>query len=107
MLKEVADEVERVCKEKGIPKIPVWFDGGVRNGADVFKALALGADLVWLGRPVLWALAMEGQTGVENIIRIINEELKETMLSAGCYCLDDIKKQKVLYEPSDLLLGKM
>ena len=106
-MKEVADEVERVCKEKGIPKIPVWFDGGVRNGADVFKALALGADLVWLGRPVLWALAMEGQTGVENIIRIINEELKETMLSAGCYCLDDIKKQKVLYEPSDLLLGKM
>jgi isopentenyl diphosphate isomerase/L-lactate dehydrogenase-like FMN-dependent dehydrogenase len=53
----------------------VYFDGGVRTGADVLKALALGADLVWIGRPVLWALAAGGQKGVETMLRILNDEL--------------------------------
>jgi (S)-2-hydroxy-acid oxidase len=44
----------------GIPKVPVWFDGGIRSGDDVLKALAIGADLVWIGRPVLWGLACQG-----------------------------------------------
>lgn len=60
VLKEIVDQVEKTCKLKGIPKIPVWFDGGVRSGADVLKALALGADIVWVGRPILWGLACEG-----------------------------------------------
>jgi len=107
VLKEIADEVERVCKEKGIKKVPVWFDGGIRSGSDVLKALALGADLVWIGRGVLWALACEGQTGVENINRILNEELKEAMLRCGCYSLEDIKKKKILYEKDELLFARM
>lgn len=57
VLREIVNEVHIVCKEKGIPKIPVWFDGGIRSGHDVLKALAIGADLVWIGRPVLWGLA--------------------------------------------------
>ena len=85
----------------GIPKVPVWFDGGIRSGADVLKALALGADIVWIGRPILWALACEGQTGVENMIRILNEELKEAMLSCGVFCLEDIKKKKIIYSKNE------
>lgn len=105
VLKEICEEVEKVCKQKGIKKIPVWFDGGVRNGSDVLKALALGADLVWIGRGVLWALACEGQTGVENIIRILNEELREAMLRCGCYSLDDVRKKKIFYDQKELLFA--
>lgn len=58
----------------------MYFDGGVRNGADVLKAIALGADIVWIGRPVLWALATGGQKGVEMLLRILDDEFKEAML---------------------------
>ena len=60
VLEEICQEVSTYCQEKGIAKVPVWFDGGIRHGSDVLKALALGADLVWIGRPVVWALACEG-----------------------------------------------
>jgi len=90
-----------------VPKTPVWFDGGIRHGSDILKALALGADLVWIGRPVLWALACEGQTGVENIIRIFNDELKEAMLQCGCYNLDDVRKNKIIYDDSETLFPKL
>ena len=73
----------------------------------MLKALAIGADLVWIGRPVPWALACEGQAGVENLIRILNEELKEAMLQCGCYCLDDIRKKKLIYDESELLFAKL
>jgi len=49
-------------------KIEVWFDGGIDSGQDVFKAIALGADLVFLGRPALWGLACGGQKGVERVL---------------------------------------
>ena len=41
--------------------VPIWFDGGVRKGTDVLKALALGADIVFIGRPIIWGLAAQGQ----------------------------------------------
>ena len=106
VLKEIADEAAAIQRETG-KKLPVWFDGGVRSGYDVIKALALGADLVWIGRPVLWSLSCEGQKGVENMLRILNEELKEAMLTTGCYNLDDVRRKKVLHDASELLLGKM
>jgi isopentenyl diphosphate isomerase/L-lactate dehydrogenase-like FMN-dependent dehydrogenase len=71
------------------------------------KALALGADLVWIGRPVLWALSCEGQTGVENIIRILNEELKEAMLQCGCYSLKDVREKNIIYKNDELLLARL
>ena len=68
VLEEIVQVVEQFAKDKNEPKKHVLFDGGIRFGSDILKALALGADTVWIGRPVLWGLAMEGQKGVENIL---------------------------------------
>jgi 4-hydroxymandelate oxidase len=62
---------------------PVLFDGGVRAGDDVFTALALGAEAVLLGRPVLWALAADGDAGVARLFELLHDELTHTMMLAG------------------------
>ena len=64
-------------------RVPVILDGGVRRGAAVFKALALGATAVGIGRPYVWGLGAFGQAGVETAMRLIDEELTQTMLQAG------------------------
>jgi L-lactate dehydrogenase (cytochrome) len=64
-------------------ELTVLFDSGVRGGADVLKALALGADAVCLGRPYLWGLALEGQAGVETVLKMILAELDLTMALCG------------------------
>ncbi len=63
--------------------LAVLFDSGVRGGADVIKALALGADAVLLGRPHIWGLALEGQAGVETVLKMILAELDLTMALCG------------------------
>ncbi|KAI4124036.1 MAG: hypothetical protein LQ347_005890 [Umbilicaria vellea] len=74
-------------------KILVHVDGGIRHGTDVFKALALGADFVWLGRPVLWGLAYKGQDGVELCLRLLRDELRLCMGLAGTVSCADISKE--------------
>lgn len=74
-------------------KIPVHVDGGIRHGTDVFKALALGADFVWIGRPVLWGLAYKGQEGVELCLRLLGDEVRLCMALAGCIKVEDISKE--------------
>lgn len=64
-------------------RAPVIVDGGVRRGSDVFKALALGATAVGIGRPYVWGLGAFGQEGVETAMRLLDEELTQTMLQAG------------------------
>lgn len=64
-------------------EMAVLLDSGVRSGADVFKALALGADAVLVGRPYLWGLALDGQTGVETVLRSLLAELDLTMALSG------------------------
>ncbi|HEX2097189.1 MAG TPA: alpha-hydroxy-acid oxidizing protein [Solirubrobacterales bacterium] len=64
-------------------ELTVLFDSGVRSGADVLKALALGADAVLLGRPYVWGLALEGQQGVETVLKMILAELDLTMALCG------------------------
>jgi L-lactate dehydrogenase (cytochrome) len=64
-------------------ELAVLFDSGVRGGADAFKALALGADAVCLGRPYIWGLALEGQTGVETVLKMVLAELDLTMALCG------------------------
>lgn len=64
-------------------RVPVFVDGGIRRGTDVFKALALGATAVGIGRPEAWGLAAFGQSGVEAVIDILNRELAAIMRQAG------------------------
>jgi 4-hydroxymandelate oxidase len=64
-------------------RIPVLVDGGVRRGTDVFKALALGATAVGIGRPYIWGLAAFGQPGIERVLDIVNNELRLAMVGCG------------------------
>jgi len=61
----------------------VLVDGGVRRGTDVFKALALGATAVGIGRPYIWGLGAFGQEGVEAVLTILRRELEIVMKQAG------------------------
>ncbi|KAH7034529.1 FMN-dependent dehydrogenase [Microdochium trichocladiopsis] len=76
-------------------RIPIILDGGVRTGADVFKALALGADFICVGRPALWGLAYDGQKGVEAVIHILERELSRTMTLAGVSRIKDISRDRL------------
>ncbi len=76
-------------------RIPVLMDGGVRRGTDVFKALALGADAVLVGRPACWGLAVAGEDGVFDVLRIFREELENTMALAGTPTVGDIGRSFV------------
>jgi len=77
------------------PNAALLFDGGVRSGADIFKALALGADAVMVGRLQACALAVGGALGVAHMIRLLREELELTMALAGCASLADIRAATV------------
>lgn len=72
------------------PEYPLLFDSGVRNGEDVVKALALGADFVMLGRPVLYALAAAGQAGLRQLIGCIAKDLDLAMAQIGVSRIDEI-----------------
>jgi 4-hydroxymandelate oxidase len=71
-------------------KIPVLVDGGFRRGTDIFKALALGAAAVGVGRPYIWGLASFGQPGVEAVLTILQRELQTIMRQAGTTSIDKI-----------------
>ena len=76
-------------------RIPVLFDSGIRRGSDCFKALALGADAIMLGRAARWGLAAFGIAGATRVIEMIQQELVQTAAAAGCAKLSDINKSKV------------
>jgi 4-hydroxymandelate oxidase len=71
-------------------RIPVFVDGGVRRGTDVFKALALGAKAVGIGRPMLWGLGAFGQAGVDRVLEILQGELKLAMGNCGTRTVAEI-----------------
>jgi 4-hydroxymandelate oxidase len=77
-------------------RIPVVLDSGVRRGTDVFKALALGADAVGIGRPYLWGLGAFGQPGVEAVLRILRAELRTVMAIAGARTIAEIRDGSVI-----------
>ena len=80
-------------------RIPVLVDGGVRRGTDVFKALALGAKAVGIGRPMLWGLGAFGEAGVERVLAILQTELKLTMGNCGTQKVADITRAYVQASP--------
>ncbi len=86
-LPEIVDVVAGRCE--------VYVDGGVRRGVDVLKALALGARAVLVGRPILWGLAVDGQAGVERIIKLLHGELEMAMVLSGKPTLGSIDRSLV------------
>ncbi|KAK7905411.1 hypothetical protein LTR67_000133 [Exophiala xenobiotica] len=74
-------------------QVPVHVDGGIRHGTDIFKAIALGADFCWIGRPVLWGLAYKGQEGVELCLRLLMDEVRLCMGLAGVTSVKAISKE--------------
>jgi isopentenyl diphosphate isomerase/L-lactate dehydrogenase-like FMN-dependent dehydrogenase len=77
-------------------RIPVLFDGGVRRGTDAFKALALGASAVGIGRPYAWGLAAFGQDGVERVLDILNLELRLAMVGCGTRSVAEISAASLI-----------
>jgi 4-hydroxymandelate oxidase len=73
-------------------RIPVFVDGGFRRGTDVFKALALGAKAVGIGRPMLWGLGAFGQAGVGRVLEILQGELRLVMGNCGTQTVADITR---------------
>ena len=76
-------------------RIPVLFDSGIRRGADIFKALALGASGVCLGRAARWGLGAFGAAGAQRVFEILQQELIQVAATSGCAKLSDINKTKV------------
>lgn len=88
---EVLEEIVKAVDGR----MKIFVDGGFRSGNDVFKALALGADGVLIGRPFSHAVIGGGRNGVEIYIKKIKTELKDAMAMAGCKTIDDIKRHCV------------
>ncbi|XP_063918002.1 2-Hydroxyacid oxidase 1-like [Zophobas morio] len=79
-------------------RVEIYLDGGVTDGTDVYKALALGAKMVFVGRPVLWGLAHSGEDGVKKILTILKTELDYALAITGCATIKDISKEMVVPE---------
>ncbi|XP_038970471.1 peroxisomal (S)-2-hydroxy-acid oxidase GLO5 isoform X1 [Phoenix dactylifera] len=88
------EEVVRAARGQ----VPVFLDGGVRRGTDVFKALALGASGVFIGRPVVFSLAAEGEAGVRRVLQMLRDEFELTMALSGCTSLKEITRSHIVTE---------
>lgn len=89
-LPEIVKAVNGACE--------VYLDGGIRHGTDVLKALALGAKMVFVGRPALWGLTCDGQKGVENVLKILQNEFEVALALTGCCSVADITPDMVVHE---------
>jgi 4-hydroxymandelate oxidase len=77
-------EIRAAVDDASGGRVQVLVDSGIRGGVDVLKVLALGADGVLVGRPVLWGLALDGYDGVVRTLRMLAEELRDALGLAGC-----------------------
>ncbi|WVZ87185.1 hypothetical protein U9M48_033868 [Paspalum notatum var. saurae] len=89
--------LEEVVREAN-GRVPVFLDSGIRRGTDVFKALALGASGVFIGRPILFALAVDGEAGVRTALQMLRDELEIAMALSGCMSLKEITRDHVSTE---------
>ncbi|WP_208559417.1 lactate oxidase [Marinilactibacillus kalidii] len=88
------DTLEAISKAVG-GKVPIIFDSGIRRGEHIFKAIASGADIVALGRPMLYGLALGGWKGVRSVLDYFDADLKRVMQLAGTQTVEDIKQAKL------------
>ncbi|KAI0149445.1 (S)-2-hydroxy-acid oxidase [Pestalotiopsis sp. NC0098] len=95
------------CVKAADGKIPIHVDGGFRTGADIFKAIALGAQCCWIGRPTIWGLAYDGQRGVEKTLQILYDDFKRCMLLAGCKNVSEITTASLGIARSDGPLARL
>ncbi|EEC17109.1 (S)-2-hydroxy-acid oxidase, putative [Ixodes scapularis] len=91
---EVLPEVVRAVRGR----VEVYVDGGVRRGTDVVKALALGAKAVFVGRPVFWGLAYNGEAGVRQTLSILREEVDRALALMGCSSIDQLVPEMVVHQ---------
>jgi isopentenyl diphosphate isomerase/L-lactate dehydrogenase-like FMN-dependent dehydrogenase len=77
-------------------RIPVIVDGGIRRGSDIFKAIALGASAIGIGRPYAWGLGAFGQAGVERVIDLLRREFAITMRGSGARTLAEIGRNHII-----------
>ncbi len=80
-------------------QIEVVFDGGIRRGSDVVKAVALGARAVMIGRAYLWGLAANGQAGVENVLDIMRSGIDSALLGLGRSSVRDLTANDLVISP--------
>src|SRR5439155_19135342 len=73
----------------------VLIDGGIRKGVDIIKALALGANAVQIGRPILWGLAVGGEAGVAHVLSLLREELDNAMALCGCASIAHVTRDLI------------
>ena len=93
-LRATIEALPEVVAEVG-NRVPVFVDGGIRRGTDAFKALALGAKAVGIGRPYIWGLGAFGQAGVDRVLEILQGELKLAMGNCGTQTVADINRAYV------------
>lgn len=91
---EVLPEIVKAVGDK----IEIYIDGGITQGTDVFKALALGAKMAFIGRPMLWALACSGEKGAKELLELLRREIFLTFALSGCRSFNEITKTMVCHE---------
>ena len=94
---EALTEIAPVVKGR----VGLFMDGGIRTGTDIFKAMALGAQTVFIGRPVLFGLAVGGENGVKHVIELLRKEFEAIMKLSGCASLAQIqgnRQQMVVHQ---------
>eukprot|EP00937_MAST-01D_sp_MAST-1D-sp2_P006069 g6069.t1 len=95
------DEVNEVRVKEGLDPVEVYVDGGIKRGRDIFKALALGAKAVMLGRPMIYGMAVGGELGVQRSVEILRDELKTCMQLAGCQNVSQIDRSFIVRHGTD------
>jgi isopentenyl diphosphate isomerase/L-lactate dehydrogenase-like FMN-dependent dehydrogenase len=88
------DALEEVV-EAAAGRAEVYLDGGVRRGTDVLKALALGAHAVMIGRAMVWGLTVAGERGVEDVLRLLRDEVELGLALLGCTSPADVSRAHV------------
>ena len=94
---EAAQRAPALPAAAQLPRTAVWVDGGVRRGSDVVKYLALGADFVWLGKPVVWGLAVGGEEGLLSLLSVLSEEVRNALQLCGLQSVAQITPACVVW----------